>query len=96
MHATSPPSLPDALLERWLLRLIPYLRARLGLALSLDAEEDLSTLLFRHGARVHLSEAHLDIVLSLEQLPVAIRLAGLDRDPGWVAAAGRFIAFHFE
>ena len=25
-----------------------------------------------------------------------IRMAGLDRDPGWVPAAGRVISFHFE
>jgi hypothetical protein len=93
---SSPPSLPDAPLERWLARLIPYLRARLRLALALDVMDDLPTVLLRHHARVHASETHLDIVLSLETLPVGIRLAGLDRDPGWVAAAGRFIAFHFE
>jgi hypothetical protein len=28
-------------------------------------------------------------------LPLQIRFAGLDRDPGWVPAAGRFITFHF-
>jgi hypothetical protein len=25
-----------------------------------------------------------------------VRLAGLDRDPGWVPAAGRRVAFHYE
>jgi hypothetical protein len=37
----------------------------------------------------------LDIMLRLDELPIQIRLAGLDRDPGWVPAAGRTIAFHF-
>jgi hypothetical protein len=26
---------------------------------------------------------------------VSIRIARLDRDPGWIPAAGRYIAFHF-
>ena len=34
--------------------------------------------------------------LPLAELPIAIRLAGLDRDPGWIPAAGRSVAFHFE
>ena len=31
----------------------------------------------------------------LRELPIEVRLSGLDRDPGWVPAAGRFVAFHF-
>jgi len=82
-------------LERWLARLVPYVRARLRRAL--DATDvELPELLLTHEAHVHASETHLDVVLSLEKLPLAIRFAGLDRDPGWVAAAGRFVAFHFE
>ena len=33
--------------------------------------------------------------LSLAALPIAIRLAGLDRDPGWIPAAGHAVAFRF-
>jgi hypothetical protein len=90
--ASAPPARP---LARWLSRLLPYLRARLCRALDVGNDE-LPTTLLAHRARVHVSDTHLDIVLSLEALPVAIRLAGLDRDPGWVAAAGRYVAFHFE
>jgi hypothetical protein len=42
------------------------------------------------------SSARLDIVLSLDELPIEIRLSGLDRTPGWIPAARRFVAFHFE
>jgi hypothetical protein len=38
----------------------------------------------------------VDVLMKLNELPIAIRLAGLDRDPGWVPAAGRFVAFRFE
>ena len=47
-------------------------------------------------ARIFVTADRLDVMLSLDEHPVAIRLAGLDRDPGWVPAAGRFVAFHFE
>jgi hypothetical protein len=79
----------------WLGRLAAYLRRRLALALSVPPA-GAGAFLLRHRARVHVTATHLDIVFSLQELPLAIRLAGLDRDPGWVAAAGRFIAFHFE
>jgi hypothetical protein len=48
-----------------------------------------------HAARVTLSDTRLDIFLFLDELPVEIRIARLDRDPGWIPAAGRWIAFHF-
>jgi hypothetical protein len=38
----------------------------------------------------------VDVVFELKRLPLEVRMAGLDRDPGWVPAAGRFVAFHFE
>jgi hypothetical protein len=82
-------------LERWLGELVPHVRARLRRALDVD-DADLPAVLLEHRAHVHVTDANVDIVLSLETLPVAIRIAGLDRDPGWVAAAGRTIAFHFE
>ena len=83
-------------LDHWLGWLMPYLRIRLGRALGLADFDELPNLLFVHRARVSVTATHLDITLSLAELPIAIRLAGLDRDPGWVPAAGRFIAFHFE
>jgi len=91
----APPTLLSTPLERWLARLLPYLRARLRGILAVD-DAGLPAILLAHPARVHVTDTHVDIVLSLETLPVEIRFAGLDRDPGWVAAAGRFIAFHFE
>jgi hypothetical protein len=56
----------------------------------------LEGLVVMHSARVRLTGTHLDIFLTLEELPVEIRIARLDRDPGWVPAAGRYIAFHFQ
>jgi len=39
---------------------------------------------------------HLDLFFELSEHPLEIRLAGLDRDPGWVPAAGRFVRFHYQ
>jgi hypothetical protein len=83
-------------LDRWLGWLMPYVRARLCRALGLAVASGLAGLLLAHRARVTVTATHLDVVFSLAELPLAIRLAGLDRDPGWVPAAGRFVAFHFE
>jgi len=83
-------------LERWLGWLIPYVWARLQRALSIADRDEVARLVCEHPARVWVTATHLDICLALETLPIALRLAGLDCDPGWVPAAGRYIAFHFE
>ena len=83
-------------LDRWRQWLLPFIDARLRLALGLQPMDNVAALLLKHHARIELSTARLDIRLSLDELPIAIRIAGLDRDPGWVPAAGRFIVFHFE
>ena len=82
--------------RRWLSRLMPYVRARLCLALGLESHHDIATMLCRRYARVRATDTHLDVFFGLADLPLEIRFAGLDRDPGWVPAAGRFITFHFD
>jgi hypothetical protein len=57
--------------------------------------EDTGAFVLRHSARVVLTGTRLDVFLSLQELPIEIRIARLDRDAGWVPAAGRYIAFHF-
>lgn len=86
------PSRRRAALERWLGRLLPRLRARLEQALGPDAAAVLVCL----PARVWLTPTRLDVGFTLADLPVAVRLSGLDRDPGWVPAAGRSLRFHFD
>jgi hypothetical protein len=81
--------------DSWLDWLMPYVRARLLRALGLASPAELATVLLMHTARVHVTDTHVDVLLSLDELPLAIRRAGLDRDPGWLPAAGRFLAFHF-
>ncbi|HYW70949.1 MAG TPA: hypothetical protein VE961_07945 [Pyrinomonadaceae bacterium] len=80
----------------WLSRLMPYLRARLRLALGVESDHDAAMMLLCGDGRVCVTATHVDIFFRLSELPVQIRFAGLDRDPGWVPAAGRFITFHFD
>jgi hypothetical protein len=37
----------------------------------------------------------VDAYFSIATHPLAIRMAGLDRDPGFLPAAGKDIRFHF-
>jgi len=53
-------------------------------------------LLIRQRGGIVTTPAHLDVTFSLERHPIEIRMAGLDRDPGWIAAIGRHVAFHFD
>ncbi|HET6972572.1 MAG TPA: hypothetical protein VFH96_01035 [Pyrinomonadaceae bacterium] len=78
----------------WLTDLLPHIRARLHLALGID--DDLAEILLHHEAKITVSPTHLDVFFSLSDHPIEIRLSGLDRNPGWVPAAGRFIAFHYD
>lgn len=87
---------PDPTVDRWLSLLMPYVRARLRVALGLKSDDEIAEILCRHHARVRATDTHVDVYFSLANLPLAIRFAGLDRDPGWVPAAGRFISFHFN
>jgi hypothetical protein len=83
-------------LERWLDWVAPYIRARLHRAFGDPDGFDPVLMLCAQRATILLTEVHLDIFFALSEHPVEIRLAGLDRDPGWVPAAGRFVRFHYQ
>jgi hypothetical protein len=84
-------------LQRWLDWLCGYLRARLPRALGFPAGSTAALrLLLQQSARIQTSATHVRVFFSLAQHPLEIRVAGLDRDPGWVPAAGRNFAFYYE
>jgi hypothetical protein len=56
----------------------------------------LSALVLQHGANVEVTADSVTVRFRLAEHPSELRMAGLDRDPGWVPAAGRRIAFHYE
>jgi hypothetical protein len=92
--ATSNPTGVSFQIVRWLDWLTPYLYARLQRALG-TTDDPIPTLCRQH-AHVHITATHLDIYFSLAALPIEVRIAGLDRNPGWVPAAGRYVTFYFE
>lgn len=91
--------------ERWPLRLIqwlefvmPFIHWRVAVALAAHDGEgpDLLTDLLLLPARVHVTDVHIDVVTSIDTVRVPVRLAGLDRSPGWVRSMQRVVLFHFE
>jgi hypothetical protein len=84
-------------LRRWLDWICGYLRARLLRALGFSpGSEDALKPLLNEGARVAVTATQVSLFFSLAQHPVQIRLSGLDRDPGWVPAAGKRVLFFYD
>jgi hypothetical protein len=93
-HVFAPPG--GESLAEWVSACVERLRARLLAVLDLEDPAQLTTVLCAYHARVLVTAARLDIVLRLDELSLAVRLAGLDRNPGWIPAAGLTLQFHFE
>jgi hypothetical protein len=79
------------LVDEWTL----MLAACAAPVLEVDEPAALPLVCARAG-RLALSQMRLDVTFDLAAHPLTIRKAGIDRDPGWVPAAGRVIAFHYE
>jgi hypothetical protein len=86
---------PKDPLACWVARFGAYARVRLAHSLGLADPAHVTDVLLAHRARVLVSPTHVDVRFALAELPLEIRLAGLDRTPGWIPAAGRFVAFAF-
>lgn len=77
-------------LRRFLRFALAYARWRIGSALPGGWPHAL----LRKG-RLYLTPTHLDLVMNMNEVSVAARIAGLDTDPGWVPELGRVIRFHY-
>lgn len=82
-------------LRLWVVRLATEIRAQLAAAVQSPPDEAVQLVLCI-PARVLVTPGHVDVTMSLADLPIQVRLSGLDRDPGWIPAAGRSVAFYFE
>jgi hypothetical protein len=78
-------------LRRFLHFILPYARWRLRRALG---EANLVEVLSRKGM-LYVTHSHVDLAMTMDQISLPARLAGLDADPGWVPLLGRVIRFHF-
>lgn len=92
----SGPSEVAPTLAAWTARAIPFLRYRLTSALGCPLDTDLVSTLFAVPGVLHLSSMHVDWTAPLDAVSLSVRLAGLDRDPGWEPSFARVILFHFD
>lgn len=85
-------------LMRWLAWVLPYLRWRLRRMLNPGTPNEVRLVedLLVHSGHLYMTTTHIDLVMSLDDISVPVRLAGLDRNPGWLADLGRVVLFHFE
>ncbi len=83
-------------LNRWLDQLMPCLETRVRRALGEECGADWHSMVLRQSARIETTSERVDVHFSLEDHPVALRRAGLDRNPGWIPAAGRIVTFHYD
>lgn len=83
----------EAALRAWLAVVSPalqaYLQARLEQPAALAAA-------LRDPARLYVTRTHIDVVFRLDQIRLDLRLAGLDRDPGWVPELAHVVTLHYE
>jgi hypothetical protein len=77
--------------EDWFMQQERRIRERIALAMDMPASQWL-----RQTARLRIGEARIDVYFSLADHPIELRLAGLDRDPGWIPVSGRSLFFHYD
>lgn len=83
-------------LARWVGWVAGYVRERLRVALGARTATPAVHRVLKRTGTIQLSPGRVDVTFPLADLPVELRLAGLDRSPGWIPAAGRFLGFHFD
>jgi len=92
-HPFSPPD--GKPFGEWLGEILHRVRTHLSVRLNAEPARACSLVVRRFG-RITTSPSHVDVHFSLAAHPIVIRMGGLDRDPGWIPAAGRHVAFHFS
>lgn len=76
----------------WLSSVLPRIRSFLReIADSFDER-----VLLQCPGRVYVTSSHVDVVMAMEDISLPARMAGLDRDPGWMPDFARIILFRFE
>ena len=83
-------------LDRWVNWLVSYIECRLALSINEPDRSIVRDLVFRHDAQIYVTAERVTVRFSLATHPIALRMAGLDRNPGWVPSAGRSISFEYE
>lgn len=83
----------------WLATTVPLVATWLAKQLTTPAlpaaESPVISAMLRRPAMLWITRTHVDISFPLAQIDLQVRLAGLDRNPGWVPALGRVVTFYF-
>lgn len=95
-HLPAAPGVAAGPWRCWLPAYARALRRRLCRRLGLPASQWPAALTLAHPARLWLSEAEWVAEFDLGSHDVAWRLAGLDRDPGWLPAVDCSLRFEFR
>ena len=93
---SQPATLDATPLDRWVNRVAHVVTKHLAHSLNQADPNALTELVFHHEARVLVSSERVTVCFSLAKHPIELRIAGLDRDPGWVPAAGQEILFQYR
>lgn len=85
-------------LIHWLTLITPFVRFQLTrvLKFSIKNKSDLIKSIFYYQGTLYVSKSHVDLVMTLNDISLPIRIAGFDRNPGWMKDFGRVISFHFD
>lgn len=82
--------------RRWTWALARYLDARLAVALGEEHAAAARDLVCLRPGRVAIEPDRITVRFALEDHPIALRLAGLDRDPGRLAGTTAALCFEFH
>jgi hypothetical protein len=82
----------------WLERVMGFVRYVLAHALGepLDDTGRLVELLLNKYGQLEISRTHVDLFMSMEEINLPVRRAGLDCDPRWMPDLARIVYFHFD
>lgn len=80
--------------QRWLAAVLPFVTRRIADVLGCRITA-VPELMIRRG-QVFVSLSHVDVVLDLQDVTVALRKSGMDVNPGWIPSFGRVIQFHYR
>jgi hypothetical protein len=73
---------------------VRYLLVRILNDPAIDADTLQEALLCKRGWLIA-GRTHVDLYMTMDQISIPIRRAGLDCDPSWVPDLGRIVLFHF-
>lgn len=86
-----------AAFQRWVEFVAPYIKWRLAVALGDDSESwSFAQSIGEMEATIHVTDTHIDVVASIDSVRIPVRMAGLDRSPGWIPSLGKVVLFHYE